>query len=61
MKGMFRALWYKAIRGAIAAAIASGVVYLQNDARWIVLIPVIQMAGKWVREKKPDWAWLITF
>jgi len=61
LAGMKRALYYKMLRGAVAAAIAAVVTAIQEDPTWMVLIPVVQMAGKWIREKKPNWAWAVPF
>ena len=59
--GTWRDLWYKLLRGAVATSVGFGWTMIQSDPKFLVVIPVIQMAGKFIRVKKPGWAWAIPF
>lgn len=56
---MLKRIFKRAIRSAVATAIAGGMVKLQGDLKWIALLPVVAALGKFLRERFPKIADLI--
>ena len=61
IKGLPRDMWYKLLRGAVATVVSGWWASVQHDPNWLAMIPVIQMAGKFIRNRKPSWSWIIPF
>lgn len=61
IKGWWRNQWYKLLRGAVVAAVAAGWAKMETDPKYLAFIPVIMMIGKAIRDKKPEWAWIVPF
>lgn len=51
---MLKRLAWRFVRSAITAVIAGLVSKYQNDPRYLLVAPVLQTVGKYIREKYPN-------
>lgn len=50
---LFRGVWYKLIRGALAVVVSGAMAKMQGDPKYLWLVPIIQMVGKALRVQFP--------